>query len=72
MQYKLSASPSFMLSPESSFSNSISMSVLLDDPCMPTVPFFEDLLFFVPNSLFIVGFFDSENDFFCCFDVPDL
>ena len=43
MQYKLSASPSLMLSPESSFSNSISISVSLDDSCMLTLPFFEDL-----------------------------
>jgi len=27
-------------------------------------PFFEDLLLFVPNCLFIAGFFDSEKDFF--------
>jgi len=26
--------------------------------------FFEDLLLFVPNSLFIDGFFDNEKDFF--------
>jgi len=53
-----------MLSPESSFSNSISISVSLDDSCMPTVPYFEDLFLFVPNSLFISGFFDSEKNFF--------
>ena len=43
VQYKLSTSPSLMLSPESSFSNSISISVSLDDSCMLTLPFFEDL-----------------------------
>ena len=64
MQYKFSASTSLMLSPESSFSNSISISVSLDDSCMPTLRFFEELLLFVPNSLFIAGFFDSEKDFF--------
>jgi hypothetical protein len=31
---------------------------------MPTLRFFEELLLFVPNSLFIAGFFDSEKDFF--------
>ena len=61
---KAPASPSLMLSPELSFSNSISISVSLDDSCMPTLIFFEDLLLSVPNSLFIAGFFDSENDFF--------
>jgi hypothetical protein len=34
---------------------------------MLTLPYFEDLLFFVPNSLFIAGFFDSENNFFKTF-----
>ena len=56
---------------ESSFSNSIFIIVSLDHSCTPTLPFFEDLLLFVPNSLFIAGFFDSETDFFswhprCC------
>jgi hypothetical protein len=55
-----SASPSLM----SSFSNSISISDSLDDFCMPTLPFFGDLLLFVPSSLFIAGFFDNEKDFF--------
>jgi hypothetical protein len=62
VHYKLSASPSLMLSPESSFS--ISISVSLDDSCMPNLPYFEDLLLFVQNSLFISGFFDSESNFF--------
>jgi hypothetical protein len=31
---------------------------------MPNLPYFEDLLLFVPNSLFIAGFFDGEKDFF--------
>ena len=64
MQDKHSASPSLMSSPESSFSNSISISDSLDDFCMPILPLFEDLLLFVPNSLFIAGFFESEKDFF--------
>jgi len=51
VQYKLCASPSLMLSPESSFSNSISISVSLGDSCMPTLPFFEDLF-----SLFQMAF----------------
>jgi len=57
------ASPSLMTSVEL-FSNPISISDSLDDSCMPTLPFFEELLLFVPNSLFIAGFFDSEKDFF--------
>ena len=54
MQYKLSASPSLMLSPESSFSNSISISVSLDGSYKPTSPFFEDLLLFVPSRLLLL------------------
>jgi hypothetical protein len=42
VQYKLSASPSLMLSPESSFANSISISVSLDDSCVPTLAYSED------------------------------
>jgi len=53
-----------MLSLESSFSNSISIPVSLDDSGIPTLPFFEDLLPFVSNSLYIAGFFDIEKDFF--------
>jgi hypothetical protein len=49
---------------ESSPSNSISMPDSLDESCMPNLPFSEDLLLFVPNSLFIVGFFDSDKAFF--------
>jgi hypothetical protein len=49
---------------ELSLSNSISISDSLHDSCMRTLPFFEDLLLFVPNSLFIAGFFDSEKAFF--------
>ena len=64
MQYKHSASPSLMSLPESSLSNSISIYDLLDDSCMPNLPFFEDVLLFVPNSLFIAGFFDSDKAFF--------
>ena len=64
MQCKLAASPLLMLSPESSFSNSISISEILDDFCMPTLPFSYVLFLFVPNSLFIAGFFVSEKDFF--------
>jgi hypothetical protein len=63
VQHKLSASPSLMLSPQSSFSNLISISVSLDDSCMPALPYFEDLLLFIPYSLFIPGFFDSEKNF---------
>ena len=51
MQTKHSASPSFMSSPESSFSYSISISDSLDDYCMPNLSFFEDLF-----SLFQVAF----------------
>jgi hypothetical protein len=40
-----------MLSPESSFSNLISISVSLDSSCMPALPYFEDLLLFIPYSL---------------------
>jgi hypothetical protein len=53
-----------MSSPESSFSYSISISVSLDDSYMLALPIFEDLLLFVPNSLFIAGFFDREKNFF--------
>jgi len=31
---------------------------------MLTLPFFEDLLLFDPNSLFIAGFFESKKIFF--------
>jgi hypothetical protein len=37
------------------------MSDSLHDLCMPTLPFFEDLLLFIPNSLFIAGFFHSDK-----------
>jgi len=64
VQYKFSVSPALMLSPESSFSNSISISFSLDDPCMPFLPYSEDLSLFVPDRLFIAGLFDSEKNFF--------
>jgi hypothetical protein len=52
-----------MLSPDSSFSSSISVSVSLDDSaCMLTLSYCENVLLFVPNSLFIAGFFDSEKN----------
>jgi len=37
------------------------MSDSLHDPCMPTLPFFEDLLLFVPKSLSIAGFFHRDK-----------
>ena len=64
MQNKHSASSSLMSSPESSFSNSISISDSLDDSCMPNLHFSEDHLLFVPNSHFIAGFFYSDKSFF--------
>jgi hypothetical protein len=56
VQNKHSASPSLM----SSLSNSIFISDSLDDSCTLTLPFVGDLLRLVPDSLFIVGFFDSS------------
>jgi hypothetical protein len=56
VQNNHSASPSLM----SSLSNSISISDSLDDSCMPTLPFVEDLLLLVPNSPFIAGFLGSS------------
>ena len=53
MQNKHSASPLLMSSPESSFLISMSISHSLDHSGMPTLPFFEDLLIFVPKSLLL-------------------
>jgi hypothetical protein len=33
---------------------------------MLALPIFEDLLLFVPNSLFLVGFFENDKAFFSC------
>jgi hypothetical protein len=54
VQSKPSATLSRLLTPESLFSNSISISVSLDDSCVPTLPYFEDVLLFVPNSLLLL------------------
>jgi hypothetical protein len=40
------------------------VSDLPDDSRLIALPIFEDLLLFVPNSLFLFGFFDSDKAFF--------
>ena len=56
MQNEQSASPSLMSSPQSSFSNSISVSDSLDDFYMPVLSFFENFL-----SLFHIAFLLSVS-----------